>query len=347
MFYGFVFAGSPPELACKTTETRGREMSLNILVTGSSGFIGGQLVTRLQYQGHNVLGMGRRNLDRDDYFTHDLAEPIPDSIGRQFDVVIHAAARSSPWGTHSQFNRDNVVATQNVIDFCDRLGRPKLIFLSSSSVYYRNEHQFHLDEESPLPKKFVNRYAATKRQAERLVEQYPGAWSILRPRAVFGPGDTVLLPRIIDAARRRRLPLLVNADGPVIGDLIYIENLLDCIEHVATRGTTGVINLTNNEPVPIQTFLFDVFDQLKIPRPTRQLSAAVAMRIAWGLETFHRVLIPYREPAITRFGVHVFRFSKTFNVSKMRSLLGPPRVNLDDAKSLTVEWFQKTIGTFE
>ena len=56
-------------------------------------------------------------------------------------------------------------------------------------------------------------YSRTKRAGERLVEGYAGMSTIIRPRAVFGPGDTVLLPRLIAAARKGQLPLFTRPDG--------------------------------------------------------------------------------------------------------------------------------------
>ncbi|MBT5018788.1 NAD(P)-dependent oxidoreductase [Planctomicrobium sp.] len=316
-------------------------MNPRVLITGAAGFISGHLVDRFKSSGWEAVGLTRTQSKHE--LWHDLANPLP--IQEEFDVVIHAAARSNPWGSKKQYLADNVTATQNVIDYCHRNGSPKLIYLSSSSVYYLDDHQLNMNEETPLPEKFVNQYAATKRAGELLIEQYQGQWSILRPRAVFGPGDTVLLPRILQAARKGKLPLLTCPDGPVIGDLIYISNLVDCIEKVATdTSVSGTINLTNDEPVPIHEFLFDVFDQLEIERPRKKVSTTTAMRVAGGLELFHRIFLPRIEPAITKFGVHVFRYSKTFDVTKMKQLLGPPKVNLKEAKRLTVDWFRQSLS---
>ena len=58
---------------------------------------------------------------------------------------------------------------------------------------------------------------------------------ILRPRAVFGPGDTVLFPRVLTAARKGRLPLLVSDGPPPQGDVIYIDNLCHYMLQAATR----------------------------------------------------------------------------------------------------------------
>jgi nucleoside-diphosphate-sugar epimerase len=298
-----------------------------ILITGSSGFIGGHLFQRFQGLGWDTVGLGRRALALPGYVAHDLARPLP--FTEPFDVVIHAAARSSPWGSRAEFERDNVQATQNVIDFCERNGSPRLLFISSSSVYYRDCHQLNITEETPLAEQPVNAYAATKQRAEQRVRAYRGPWAILRPRAVVGPGDTVLLPRILRAARAGRLPLLTCPDGPVIGDLIYLDNLGDFIIRAATDSSIqGDYNLTNNEPVPILEFLVELFRRLDYPIPTRRVSVTRALWLAWALEWAYTLLPLGSEPPITRFGVHVFAYSKTFDVSKMLADMGAPRVSL-------------------
>ncbi len=289
--------------------------------------------------GWSVTGIGRRPLPLAGYLAHDLCQPLPSSLDVPFDVVVHAAARSSPWGRREEFERQNVLATQHVLDACLRQGRPKLIFISSSSVYYQPAHQLGITEETPFPSKPINEYAATKRKAEALVEQYPGNWVILRPRAVIGPGDTVLFPRVLRAAQAGRLPLLISPDGPVVGDLIYIDNLVDCVVRAASAADiTGCFNLTNNEPVAIIDFLLDVFARLGIPAPRRRLSVRTAMVSARILEWFYALCLPNREPPITQFGVHVFAYSKTFNVAKMLGTIGPPCVPLSEGVERIVSW---------
>ena len=231
--------------------------------------------------------------------------------------------------------------TRKVIDHCVAHGLPKLVFISSSSVYYADGHQRGITEETPMPARAINHYAATKREAEELVCRYPGPWVILRPRAVFGPRDTVLLPRILEAARKGKLPLLTTSGGPAVGDLIYIENLTDYIVRAATDdGIRGCFNLTNNEPVVIQDFLFDLFRRMNLPPPRRRLPVRTAMAAAGALELVHRLFLPWKEPPITRFGIHVFAWSKTFDVTKMLSAMGPPRVSLAEGLERTVDWIR-------
>lgn len=312
-------------------------MPQTILVTGSSGFIGSQLCRHFENLGHRVWGVGRRTLQNTTYryIQHDLTRPLtvfntdsafkPD-VAPTPNIVVHAAALSSPWGSRQTFEQNNVLATKNVIDFCQSV-KAKLIYISSSSVYYKNEHQLNITEQTPLPDKAINLYAATKRRAEDLVRQYQGAWVILRPRAVFGPEDTVLFPRILRAAKAGRLPLLKSKDGSVLGDLIYIETLCDYIAKASLDPTiTGEFNLTNNEPVVMLEFLLDIFKQLGLPEPKRTVPVERAMLFARVLEGIYTFLLG-REPPITRFGVSVFAYSKTFDVSKTLKILGEPKVS--------------------
>lgn len=309
-----------------------------LLVTGASGFVGGKLVERARASGDwTVTGVGRRLLAREDYRSIDLSQPF--TLDLQPDVVVHAAARSSPWGTPAEFFRQNVTATRRVVEFCaSRRKRPRLIYISSSSVFYRREHQLGLTERSPIGPEFVNTYAATKAAGEAVVREYAGSWAILRPRAVFGRGDTVLFPRILHAAAKGRLPLLVADGPPVMGDLITIDALSDYILRAAASEVTGDFNLTNNQPVPIVEFLLRVFDELGVPRPTRRMRVGAALRMAGVLEAAYRMLPFLGEPPITRFGVSVFAWSKTFDVSKSLAAFGPPSVSIDAGLHDFVRW---------
>jgi nucleoside-diphosphate-sugar epimerase len=318
---------------------------MTILVTGASGFVGGAYLRRFRGgDGLQLHGLGRRRLDLGDYTAIDLSRRFDLPI--EPDVVVHAAARASPWGTRAEYQRDNVEATRQVIDFCHRRGRPRLVYVSSSSVFYREGHQLGMTEESPIGPAFVNDYAATKYAGECLVRDYPGDWTILRPRAVFGPGDTVLFPRVLAAARRGRLPFIDTGSTPAVGDLIYIDTLCDYL-HAAVTSPQAVgraFNLTNNQPVELWPFLLDVFDRLGLPRPTRRVSLRTAMWAAHASEVAYRLLRLRGEPPITRYGVGVFAWSKTFDVSRALATLGLPSVSLEEGVARFVAW-QRQQGT--
>ena len=142
---------------------------MQILLTGASGFVGGAFMRRFASRTDlDLIGLGRRACDLPQYHRVDLAQPF--DLPLTPDVVIHAAARASPWGTWQEFESQNVTATRHVIDFCRRHGHPRLLYVSSSSVFYRDEHQHQLTESSPIGPQFVNEYAASKFRGEELLE---------------------------------------------------------------------------------------------------------------------------------------------------------------------------------
>lgn len=311
---------------------------MKILVTGASGFIGGAFMRRFAGRDDlELFGLGRRPTALPDYAQVDLSRPF--DLPFSPDVVIHAAARSSPWGTKRDFHEQNVLATRHVVDFCARHGSPRLLYISSSSVFYREAHQNDLRETSPIGPRFVNEYAATKYQGELELQRYGGAKVILRPRAVFGPGDTVLFPRILAAARKGALPRFVGQDAAVMGDLIYIDTLCDYLLAAARHPRPAPsYNLTNGEPVDIQQLLLDTLRRLDLPAPKRRVSVHTALALASFIEAVYRLLHLPDEPPLTRFGIGVFAYCKTFDASLVQHDLGLPSVSIAEGIERFVHW---------
>lgn len=343
------------EIVANVSSTLKRSMQAmpqrKILITGASGFIGGALFRAFRDAGWSVNGIGRRSLNWEQYISHDLSLPIPEALQQQLggtDVVLHAAARSSPWGTPRDFYDANVVATENVVQLSERLNVSKLIFLSSSSVYYRPEDQLGIRESTPQAAPPVNLYAASKQAGESIVRKSSRAWCILRPRAVYGVGDSVLFPRILKAAQAERLPLLIRQGEPVIGDLLSVANLVDvCVKAADDESIRGDFNLTDDHPVALIAFLLELFERLAVPVPRRRLSTQTAFRMAGLLEKGYAWFAPRREPPITRFGVHVFAYSKTFDVHKMLQTFGPPKQTVEQAVRDFVDWVRSDSDPYD
>ena len=311
---------------------------MRILITGASGFVGGSFLQRFgQHPELRLFGVARRAVDLPNYAQLDLSQPF--DLPFRPDVVIHAAARASPWGSRLEYERQNVKVTHQVIDFCRRVGHPRLLYVSTSAVFYREEHQYDLHEGSPIGPRFVNLYAETKHAGERLLASYEGEHCVLRPRAVFGPGDTVLFPRVIDAARKGTLPVVTGQDRPVMGDLVYIDTLTDYLLRAATAPRLAAsYNLTNAQPVDLQALLHLVLAELKLPPPTRALKVGTALKAATALEWMWRTLHLGGEPPATRFGVGVFAYSKTFDPRRALTDLGAPSVALNEGVARFVAW---------
>ena len=317
---------------------------MRILLTGSNGFVGRGVVRAARQRGWQVVGLGRQPSPAsavDSYRRHDLAEPL--RFHEEVDAVIHCAALASPWAPPQAYRTANVDATRLVLEWAAAHGEPPVHYVSSSSVFYSRADQLGLTEESPIPAPSdqLNTYSRTKLHGELLVHGYPGRWSILRPRAVFGPGDTVLLPRVVAAARAGRLPLLVRrVPAPVLADLTHVDVAAHYITEAVAREVTGTVNLTNGESVELYPFLFGLLDDLGVPRPNRRVPVGLAMALARSSEIVSACLLNYREPPITTFGVSMFASSKTFDITRCRTLLGPPPMSLEEGRRSLVEWWR-------
>ncbi|MCS5734149.1 NAD-dependent epimerase/dehydratase family protein [Herbiconiux daphne] len=310
-----------------------------VLVTGASGFVGGALFRRLQADpSFEVVGLGRRPLADADYRAIDLAGPgAADALGAlEFvpDVIVHAAARTSPWGSRVDFARDNVDTTRALLEFAGRgsaARRPRFVFVSTASVLYRAVDQVGVADDAPVGRRFVNGYAASKFTAEELVRGYAGEWVVLRPRAVFGPGDTTLFPRVIEAAERGRLPRFREGRrGPVLSDLVYIDTFVEqLVAALSEREAVGrTITVTNGEPVDLQRTVLTLLERLAVPTPTREVRRRAALWAATAVEAAWRLARRAGEPPVTRYSVIVYAYSKTFDPTLCRRVLGEPAVSV-------------------
>lgn len=311
---------------------------MKILVTGTSGFVGGAVGRYLRLRGHHVTGLSRRpprTEATDQAFAHDLARPPPE-LG-PFDAVIHAAALSAPWGRPAAFEAANINGTRHALAIAARSGA-RFFLISSSSVLYAPGDQQGLAEEPAPDTPPVNDYARTKRAAEALTAAYPGDWAILRPRAVYGAGDTVLFPRIARAARLRLLPRF-RQSVLAQGDLVSIDTLVRQVARAVEGGAQGIFHLIDPEPVQIETFVTGVLAGLGLPGPAFTVEPDFARSVAGGLEALSR-RTGWWEPPLTGFGIEVFTATKTFDDRRARAILGPPDVPTELAIRRFRRWWQ-------
>lgn len=305
---------------------------MRLLITGSNGFIGGRVAALAAERGWEVTGLGRAPAARTpvtDYVRHDLSRPLVRP--RRVDAVVHCAGLAAPWARPSDFVSANVLGTRHVTDWCHHNGRPYLVHVSSSSVLYRDRDQFGLCEESPpVPDaRQLSAYSRSKLAGERVAAGYQGKHVIMRPRAVFGPGDTVLLPRILAAADRGLVPVLERPGGRrVVADLTYVDTVAHYVLTAVEREVTGTYNLTNGEQVELYPFLRDVLRRLGYAPRFPRVPAGAAMALAGAAEIVSAAVLGYREPPLTRFGVSMLAYSRTFDSAKCQRDLGPAAVPL-------------------
>lgn len=329
---------------------------MNILVTGGTGFVGRHIVWRLSAEGHQVTFTGRNERAAQQVLAHspgnvtwlaiDHASP---QAGKQIhqasqghQAVVHTAGLSSPWGRYRDFYSANVESTEQVVSACESQGVQRLIHISTPSLYFRFADCLNIDEDSVLPPP-VNHYAATKALAEtRIRESRIPNTVLFRPRAIFGPWDNTLMPRLLRVIEKSAVP--TPRQGRALVDLTYIDNLVDAVLlalHQPLPARSVTYNLSNGQPICISDLLNEISTQFDLTVRKRNLPWPVLYGIACCLEGFGK-LTPDKEPLLTRYSAGVMAFSQTLCLDRIRAALNyQPRVSLHEGIARYATWYRE------
>ncbi len=262
----------------------------------------------------------------DEFVRGDLLTMDVNALCQGIDIVFHAAALSSPWGPEAEFYAANVVATERLIAGSRAAGADGFVFVSSPSIYASLRDQALLTEESPLPRRALNAYARTKRVAEDLVlaaNTPTFRTTSLRPRALVGPDDKVLLPRILALASRGWFPALRGGQA-----LIELTDVRDASAALVKAGqnltaTAGkAINVSGGRPVSVAQLVAKLAEALQRPIALRHVPLSVALLLARTSEIVSNLRPSRPEPRLTTYGVATLAFTQTFDLSRARTLLG-------------------------
>ena len=319
---------------------------MNILVTGGTGFLGRHLVRALLQHGHNVFCMGRnfRYAPVQDLLNAG-AQPVHADLRvadaviaacERMDAVYHVGALSAPWGPRRDFYDSNVGGTEVVIAGCRRYGVRRLIYVSSPSVVFNGHDQDLISESARYPLHFTSLYSRTKKLGEDRVNAVRELETvIMRPKAIFGPGDQTLLPRLLDVAKQKRLPQI--GDGLNLVDLTYVSNvvhaLLLALEAPAAVGKTYFV--TNDEHVLLWQVVRTVLRENHLSTELRNIPLPVALAAAGLMEL--QAALTKKEPLLTRYTVQILARTQTYDISALkRDLNYVPLVSVAEGMAHTL-----------
>ncbi len=318
---------------------------MRVLVTGGTGFLGRYVARALLQRGDQVSLMGRNFSGAADLLAlgaQPLAVDLRDGAAvRQacasVQAVCHCGALSAPWGKPAEFYATNAGGTRSVVEGCCQHGVERLVYISSPSVIFTGRDHVDLTEAAPYPRRFTSLYALTKKLGEDAVRACPQVPAvILRPKAIFGPGDQALLPRLVAAARRGRLPQI--GDGRNLVDLTYVENAAwAAVLALSAPAAVGrAYTITNGEHASLWGLIRRVLERLGIPAPRRVLPVSLAWAAALAMEAASA--LSGREPLLTRYSVLALARTQTYDITAARRDLGyQPQISLAQGIERTLE----------
>ena len=323
---------------------------MKILLTGATGGLGYRTLERLVKNPSisHIVANGRTlkkgleiNHPKVEYRLGDLAdEDFVNGLVEGSAVIIHAAANSSPWGKYADFEQSNVQSLKNLVKAISTHRVKRFIYISSPSIYTTSGDLLNIKVTDPLPKKFINNYARTKFEAEELLRQSDMPYIILRPRALIGRGDRVIMPRLIKAQESGRLRIIGSGKNMV--DMTALENVAQAIElsiFAEPIALNKTYNISNGEPVLLWEAIEMVLKKLGHSLNRKKISYPIAKLMAQLME-FRSKMTNFKEPTLTIYGVKTLAKSFTMDISAAKTYLHyAPEVSIEAAIDEFVTWY--------
>jgi nucleoside-diphosphate-sugar epimerase len=324
---------------------------MRVAITGATGFLGSNLTPQLLTSGFDVVALGRSPMVLAELGNLGVRTARVDlrnleqlkTALKSVEVVCHLAALAEPWGRWQDFYSTNVQGTWNVLDACKSNGVRRLVFVSSPSVLFDGSDLINVTEDLPYPSRFISNYCTSKRLAEEAVRSAAGELeiTIIRPKAIFGPGDKSLLPRILSAAVRKRLWRI--GDGTNQVDLTYVDNVSQAIILAACNAAAAnkLFHITNDEHVKLWPLIESILARFHLSlRGT--ITFAMAFQAARLIELAHRPF-PRSEPPLTRLTVALLGRTQTFNIALAKNVLGyRPTISVTEGIARTLDSFAES-----
>jgi nucleoside-diphosphate-sugar epimerase len=301
-------------------------------VTGGSGFIGGRLIERLVGEGRQVRALARS--DEAAAKVESLgAEAVRGELGDRASLAagaagcataFHLAAALGEWGPWEDFERGNVEGTRNALAACAEAGVGRFVHCGTEAALMAGEPLIHVDETAPLRPDSPAPYPATKARAELAVREAnrDGFETVaIRPRFVWGKGDTTLLPAMVETVEAGKWAWV--GGGLNVTDTAHVDNVVEGLLLGAEKGRPGeAYFITDGKPVVFRDFVTALLETQGIEPPDRSLPGWVAAPMARVCEAAWKVLPLSGEPPMTRFRSWILTQECTIEIGKAREQLG-------------------------
>jgi nucleoside-diphosphate-sugar epimerase len=323
---------------------------MRVLVTGGTGFTGTALVHRLLNDGHSVLALDYKEGLQCDALRSRGAEVVigsvtdPAAVRRSMkgvELVFHLAAAFRELNVPNSFYDEvNVGGTRIVLDAAQAEGVRKFIYCSTCGVHGNVAHP-PADEDAPIQP--ADYYQRTKYEAEPLVKRASGRTMetvILRPAAIYGPGDPERFFMIFKRVAKGSFPMF--GSGRTLYHPLYIDNLVDAFVLCIPSGVgTGREYLIADERYyPIEEIVRAVARALEVPVRIPHYPVWPVVAVGHVVEKVCRP-IGVTPPIFPR-RVDWYRQNRAFDIARARQELGyRPPVALDEGLRRTGAWYRQ------
>jgi nucleoside-diphosphate-sugar epimerase len=228
----------------------------NVLVTGSSGFLGSQIVEAALAKNFSVIGLdinppSKAHGENFSFFRLDISK-IEDKTFSKIDFVIHAAS-ILPYGNSAELFEKNNVATTVAVSRFANANKAFLVEIGSSSVYGR---PITLPVTKSTPLSPMDAYARSKMQAELEVGKILGSdsYAVIRPRTILGHGRAGIFD-IFFGLINRGLPIPLPNSGKQVIQFVHVRDLASLSLHLGQNRISGIWPGASPDPKPLHSYL--------------------------------------------------------------------------------------------
>lgn len=322
---------------------------MKVLVTGGTGFTGKALVRRLLDLGHEVVALDYHEGLKTEELRQWGAQVVIGSVTDRevvrrcvagVDVVQHLAAAFRELNVpNSHYDEVNVGGTRIMLEESVQAGVKRFIYCSTCGVHGNVDHP-PANEEAPIQP--ADYYQRTKYEAEPLVMQYhknglPAV--IIRPAAIYGPGDPERFFMIFKRASKGFFPMF--GDGKTLYHPLYIDSLIDAFILVMEpgRGDGQTYLIADEEYVGIEDLVRRTGRALGVDVKVPHFPVWPVVLAGHICETLCK---PFKiTPPIFPRRVDWYRQNRAFDISKAKRELGyKPTISLDEGLRRTGEWYR-------
>ncbi len=322
---------------------------MNVLVTGGTGFTGKALVRRLLDDGHAVTALDYKEGIKTEELREWGATVIIGSVTdkaivaeavKGVDIVQHMAAAFRELDVpESYYDEVNIGGTQIVLDAAKEAGVKRFIYTSTCGVH-GNVDNPPAAEDSPIQP--GDYYQHTKYMAEPLVleancPEMPCV--ILRPAAIYGPGDPERFFMIFKRVASGKFPMF--GKGKTLYHPLYIDNLVDALMLAmeAGKGDGEAYLIADEEYVEIEDLVKRTGKALNIDV---KIPHFPVMPLVIAGHICEKICKPFHvTPPIFPRRVDWYRQNRAFLIEKAKRDLGySPKVDLDEGLKRTADWYR-------
>jgi 2-alkyl-3-oxoalkanoate reductase len=322
-----------------------------VLITGATGFIGGNLVKGNLAKGNKARAMVLAG-DPGAKLLKDKGVEVVEGDVRDYnsirkamegiEIVFHCAAVVTDWAPKSLFEQVTVGGAENMCRAACDVGVLRFVDMSTCDVFGIIEDRV-MDESFPL-KPWNEPYPDYKIRSEEIMWRYHKEKGLpvtmVYPCWVFGEGDLTFVPLLADSIVKRDL-IFWRKDALVWPT--YIDNLVDLLLLISEdpRAVGNGYLVHDGEFTTLQEFCAEIAKTLGVPPITTHIPYGVAYAASWVMELIWRMLGIKTRPLLTTYTVKNLGSRFRFSIEKAEKQLGwKPKISYKEGMATTMKWLK-------